>query len=70
MEDMLWAGLTDSYAGTPMGITAENLATKYNITREVSVVLYNYLTVVLATCFCLIVFLSFFFLAVDMTGVR
>mmetsp|Transcript_4249 Transcript_4249/g.6283 ORF Transcript_4249/g.6283 Transcript_4249/m.6283 type:complete len:398 (-) Transcript_4249:98-1291(-) len=34
MQDMLWAGLTDSYAGTPMGITAENLATKYNITRE------------------------------------
>lgn len=36
MQDMLWAGLTDAYAGTPMGITAENLATKYNITREVS----------------------------------
>lgn len=24
-EDALWAGLVDSYAGTPMGITAENL---------------------------------------------
>lgn len=33
-EDTLWAGLTDSYAGTPMGITAENLAVKYNISRE------------------------------------
>jgi len=34
LEDMLWAGLTDAYAGTPMGITAENLAQRYNITRE------------------------------------
>jgi acetyl-CoA acyltransferase 2 len=34
MYDSLWSGLTDSYAGTPMGITAENLATKYNISRE------------------------------------
>jgi len=34
MRDSLWDGLTDSYAGTPMGITAENLAQKYNITRE------------------------------------
>jgi len=29
VEDALWSGLTDSYAGTPMGITAENLAVKY-----------------------------------------
>ena len=36
MSDALWDGLTDSYAGTPMGITAENLAKKYGITREVS----------------------------------
>ena len=28
------SGLTDSYAGIPMGITAENLAEKYNITRD------------------------------------
>ncbi|CAM9867540.1 unnamed protein product [Heterosigma akashiwo] len=34
LEDSLWAGLTDSYAGTPMGVTAENLAEKYGITRE------------------------------------
>lgn len=34
MRDSLWDGLTDSYVGTPMGITAENLAEKYNITRE------------------------------------
>jgi len=34
MQDSLWSGLTDSYAGTPMGITAENLAVKYGITRE------------------------------------
>jgi acetyl-CoA acyltransferase 2 len=32
-RDALWDGLTDSYAQTPMGVTAENLATKYNITR-------------------------------------
>jgi acetyl-CoA acyltransferase 2 len=35
MGDALWDGLTDSYAGTPMGVTAENLAKQYNITREV-----------------------------------
>lgn len=34
MRDSLWDGLTDSYAQTPMGITAENLAEKYSITRE------------------------------------
>lgn len=33
-EDLLWSALTDSYAKAPMGITAENLATKYNISRE------------------------------------
>lgn len=33
-QDSLWAGLTDSYAGTPMGVTAENLAKKHGITRE------------------------------------
>jgi len=33
MRDSLWDGLTDSYAKVPMGITAENLAEKYNITR-------------------------------------
>ncbi len=36
-RDSLWDGLTDAYAGTPMGITAENLAKKYNITREVRI---------------------------------
>mmetsp|Transcript_51653 Transcript_51653/g.135774 ORF Transcript_51653/g.135774 Transcript_51653/m.135774 type:complete len:396 (+) Transcript_51653:60-1247(+) len=34
--DTLWAGLTDSHVGTPMGITAENLATDHGITREQS----------------------------------
>ena len=34
MEDTLWSGLTDSHIGLPMGITAENLADKYNISRE------------------------------------
>jgi len=34
MEDTLWQGLTDMLAGVPMGITAENLAEKYDITRE------------------------------------
>jgi acetyl-CoA C-acetyltransferase/acetyl-CoA acyltransferase 2 len=34
MEDSLWSALTDSYSNTPMAVTAENLATKYGITRE------------------------------------
>uniref|UniRef100_A0A8C9T0I3 Acetyl-CoA acyltransferase 2 n=1 Tax=Scleropages formosus TaxID=113540 RepID=A0A8C9T0I3_SCLFO len=34
LEDTLWAGLTDLHVKTPMGITAENLAEKYEITRE------------------------------------
>eukprot|EP00588_Corethron_pennatum_P030009 CAMPEP_0194326758 /NCGR_PEP_ID=MMETSP0171-20130528/38174_1 /TAXON_ID=218684 /ORGANISM="Corethron pennatum, Strain L29A3" /LENGTH=382 /DNA_ID=CAMNT_0039086463 /DNA_START=9 /DNA_END=1154 /DNA_ORIENTATION=- len=34
LEDSLWAGLTDKLAGTPMGVTAENLAEKYGITRN------------------------------------
>ena len=33
LTDSLWDGLTDIHAGCPMGITAENLAQKYNITR-------------------------------------
>mmetsp|Transcript_18796 Transcript_18796/g.54342 ORF Transcript_18796/g.54342 Transcript_18796/m.54342 type:complete len:183 (+) Transcript_18796:215-763(+) len=35
MRDALWDGLTDTYAGTPMGVTAENLGEKYNISRQV-----------------------------------
>jgi acetyl-CoA acyltransferase 2 len=34
LEDTLWAALTDSYCKTPMAITAENLAEKYQITRQ------------------------------------
>jgi acetyl-CoA acyltransferase 2 len=34
-EDSLWSALTDSYGNTPMAITAENLAKKYGIVREV-----------------------------------
>ncbi|MFO7564291.1 MAG: acetyl-CoA C-acetyltransferase [Enhygromyxa sp.] len=34
LEDTLWSSLTDSYAGCAMGITAENLAEQYKITRE------------------------------------
>ncbi|MFV8751101.1 acetyl-CoA C-acetyltransferase [Nannocystaceae bacterium ST9] len=34
LEDSLWSSLTDSYAGCAMGITAENLAVQYSITRE------------------------------------
>ena len=33
VEDSLWSALTDSYTGTPMAVTAENLAVKYGITR-------------------------------------
>ena len=36
IADSLMEGLTDSYAQTPMAITAENLADKYKITREQS----------------------------------
>ncbi len=34
VDDMLWAALTDEYIGSGMGMTAENLAEKYGITRE------------------------------------
>jgi len=33
LEDSLWQGLTDQYCGCPMGITAENLAARYGISR-------------------------------------
>jgi acetyl-CoA C-acetyltransferase len=33
LQDSLWAALTDSYAGLPMAITAENLAERYHISR-------------------------------------
>ncbi|KAL0820739.1 hypothetical protein ABMA28_006564 [Loxostege sticticalis] len=33
-EDTLWAGLTDSYCGLPMGMTAEKLGGQYSITRD------------------------------------
>lgn len=34
MSDGIWDGLTDPYCGLIMGLTAENLAEKYSITRE------------------------------------
>ncbi|MGJ9457583.1 thiolase family protein [Oceanobacillus sp. CF4.6] len=34
VDDMLWAALTDEYIGSGMGVTAENLAEKYSITRD------------------------------------
>jgi acetyl-CoA C-acetyltransferase len=33
-KDMLWVALDDTAAGYPMGETAENLAKRYNITRQ------------------------------------
>jgi len=33
LEDLLWSCLTDEYAGCAMGITAENVAEKYGISR-------------------------------------
>jgi acetyl-CoA acetyltransferase family protein len=33
-EDTLWSSLLDSYCGCPMGMTAENLAAKYGISRD------------------------------------
>ncbi len=34
IEDYMTSALTDAYAGTPMAITAENLAEKYSISRQ------------------------------------
>eukprot|EP00978_Attheya_sp_CCMP212_P000609 scaffold1181_cov57-Attheya_sp.AAC.1 len=34
LRDSLWDGLTDAHANIPMGMTAENLAQQYNITRQ------------------------------------
>lgn len=34
MSDGIWDGLTDPYCGLIMGLTAENLAEKYDISRE------------------------------------
>ena len=34
VEDSLWAGLTDTHAGLPMGMTAEKLGAIYGISRE------------------------------------
>ncbi len=34
LEDLLWQGLTDRQCGCSMGITAENLAARYGITRK------------------------------------
>jgi acetyl-CoA C-acetyltransferase/acetyl-CoA acyltransferase 2 len=34
VEDSLWSALTDSYTNTPMAVTAENLATKYGLSRQ------------------------------------
>jgi len=34
MTDGIWEGLTDPWCGLIMGLTAENLAEKYNLTRE------------------------------------
>merc|ERR1719216_442089 len=31
---MMWTSLTDMLSGTPMGVTAENLAAKFDVTRE------------------------------------
>lgn len=34
LEDGLWTSLTDTYCKLPMALTAENLAVKYNIPRD------------------------------------
>ncbi len=34
VEDSLWSALTDTYAGAPMAITAENLAEQYAISQD------------------------------------
>ena len=30
----MWTSLTDMLSGTPMGVTAENLAAKFDVTRS------------------------------------
>lgn len=37
LGDALWDGLTDAHVKTPMGMTAENLAKKYHISRHVRI---------------------------------
>jgi acetyl-CoA acyltransferase 2 len=34
LEDSLWSALTDTYAGAPMAITAENLAVEYRLSQD------------------------------------
>jgi acetyl-CoA acyltransferase 2 len=34
LEDALWSGLTDAHSNTPMGMTAENLAKEFDMTRQ------------------------------------
>jgi acetyl-CoA acyltransferase 2 len=34
LEDSLWEALTDTYCNAPMGMTAENLGSRYGVTRE------------------------------------
>jgi acetyl-CoA C-acetyltransferase len=34
LQDSLWAALTDSHAGLPMALTAENLAERYHVSRQ------------------------------------
>ncbi len=34
MEDYLWQALMDTYCDTPMGMTAENIAVRYGISRD------------------------------------
>jgi len=34
MEDSLWNGLTDTYCGLPMALTAEKLGAQFNLTRD------------------------------------
>src|SRR5260370_5364703 len=34
LEDSLWTALTDTYSGTPMAVTAENLAVQYKISQD------------------------------------
>jgi acetyl-CoA acyltransferase 2 len=34
LEDSLWSALTDTYSGTPMAVTAENLAVQYKISQD------------------------------------
>ena len=52
LRDALWDGLTDQHTQTPMGMTAENLADQYDISRQVSAAFSLSLCLLSLSLFC------------------